>query len=1418
MKKLLSIIIALSMVLSLMPAFSVLSAGDVVYSESFESGFSSWTLKGEEYGDRISIATDEKTDGKSSIKFIDDVTDKTFSITSEPFPITAGRDYVLSADFYCPEGTAAKIYMQFLNEAGKSVLSQSILSSPRKWETLSKAYSAPENAVNAVILLWAQDSAQGVTYIDNIKVSEKGETFVDTYEVKTLKDGEIAFKLDFEEPLDNSWKFEAEKYRKNIFVSSEAHSVGNSSLAIYDDDANTIMGITSRKFGVEAGATYTVSVDFSIPEGGSGKVYFTVYDSANKKLYSKSAVGKGKEWQRNVSEHVTPEGAAYAVIILQGAAATIGKTFIDNVVVYKGRVAVDTKIENPLVKSFKTDYKNMEYSVPDIYDMPEFKPTIGHPRVYFNKNDIETIKKNATHPQNENAFKQLMKDVNNTSDGKLKDVANNVDSKMMGIIQSKAFYYAVWGDEKAGREAVAMLNNFLDTANPENSEYNAQGFMVFTIAAVYDWCYPLLTEVDKKYFQNMGCVAASTMEITFPPSIGNVINGHSAEAQLQRDQMAFGIAVYDERPEIYQNIAGRYFDEMVYSKQWLATAKASMFGDSYSTYRYQWEVIACYMMSALGIDKIYGEDHGKTLYWNLYARRGDGQLLRDGDSKGNHKQIDAYDTTGTRAYFLAGNYYKDPYLKGEFLRQNNGFKVGDVSSNQTLSAVEVLCFNDPSVEYKSVRELPLSMYYPSPKGDMIARTGWAEGKDSPVAIAEMSIDEYFTLAHDHLDSGEFEIYYKGSLATDTGYYQAGRNGSTTENKGNTVAGTVHFYNYQKRTIAHNCMLVYDPDEDPANFNNDVNDGGQISGKHFADGVTHVKDYLKKEDQYKHGTVMGREIGPDEIQPDYTYLKGDIENAYGEKVPEYERSFMFLNLKNNDYPMAMVVFDRVVAKDKSFKKSWVLHGVNKPEVSGNRTVFRRAEEGYNGKLTVDTLLPKADNTSINVIGGKGQEHMVNGVNYYGETIEGTISEGGGYRIEVSPKAQSEKDYFLNVLQVGDNDKELAPLESQMIEGNTHTGVQIYDRVVMFGKEKERTSNTVSFSFTGEGSFKFAVADLKEGTWSVSKDGTELSKIAVAKEGGVGSFEGVAGSYTLTYVSADGEKVFTKTPLETMGINLKKGTTYIYSDVEPTIINSRTLVPMRAIFEALDASVSWDAETSTATGEKDGRIIKIIKDSTIAYVDDKEITLDSPATIVNGRFLVPVRFIAESFGIEVNWDALSKTVIFKDAALDGLDTFKGPFVPRFNVENSLTVEILQQSGDDGAGNNIRQILDGNYASSWGSKVDDEGNLGFGIFDLGSVKTIDSLYMAFKAGKQRIYTFSIYVSEDGKNYTLAKDKLKSSGTSEELEKFDLGGVKGRYIKILGYGNTVNDWNNYTEIFFTGKQGRRKMFLGACKENKNK
>lgn len=97
-----------------------------------------------------------------------------------------------------------------------------------------------------------------------------------------------------------------------------------------------------------------------------------------------------------------------------------------------------------------------------------------------------------------------------------------------------------------------------------------------------------------------------------------------------------------------------------------------------------------------------------------------------------------------------------------------------------------------------------------------------------------------------------------------------------------------------------------------------------------------------------------------------------------------------------------------------------------------------------------------------------------------------------------------------------------------------------------------------------------------------------------------------------------------------------------EVPPQIINDRTLVPLRAIFEALGAEVEWDGDTRTVTAEKDGTEISLTIDSYVMTVDDRTVELDSPAVIVDDRTLVPVRAVSESFGAKVDWDEQSRTV--------------------------------------------------------------------------------------------------------------------------------------------------------------------------------
>lgn len=109
----------------------------------------------------------------------------------------------------------------------------------------------------------------------------------------------------------------------------------------------------------------------------------------------------------------------------------------------------------------------------------------------------------------------------------------------------------------------------------------------------------------------------------------------------------------------------------------------------------------------------------------------------------------------------------------------------------------------------------------------------------------------------------------------------------------------------------------------------------------------------------------------------------------------------------------------------------------------------------------------------------------------------------------------------------------------------------------------------------------------------------------------------------------------------------------SKVEPQIINSRTMVPFRKIFNSLgviDEDITWIPETRTVIAKKDNVEIELQIDNNVAKKtvsgETSSITLDSAPVIYESRTLVPVRFIAESMEKLVGWDAENRTVIIID----------------------------------------------------------------------------------------------------------------------------------------------------------------------------
>ncbi|MDI6601869.1 MAG: copper amine oxidase N-terminal domain-containing protein [Thermoanaerobacteraceae bacterium] len=101
-----------------------------------------------------------------------------------------------------------------------------------------------------------------------------------------------------------------------------------------------------------------------------------------------------------------------------------------------------------------------------------------------------------------------------------------------------------------------------------------------------------------------------------------------------------------------------------------------------------------------------------------------------------------------------------------------------------------------------------------------------------------------------------------------------------------------------------------------------------------------------------------------------------------------------------------------------------------------------------------------------------------------------------------------------------------------------------------------------------------------------------------------------------------------------------------DVPPVIKDGKTLIPVRAIMEALGATVKWDQSTNTVTIIKGNTTIQFVLGESKVLVNGNEVNLDVPAMEISNRTFVPLRFIAETLGEKVNYDNNTGDVNIED----------------------------------------------------------------------------------------------------------------------------------------------------------------------------
>ena len=114
----------------------------------------------------------------------------------------------------------------------------------------------------------------------------------------------------------------------------------------------------------------------------------------------------------------------------------------------------------------------------------------------------------------------------------------------------------------------------------------------------------------------------------------------------------------------------------------------------------------------------------------------------------------------------------------------------------------------------------------------------------------------------------------------------------------------------------------------------------------------------------------------------------------------------------------------------------------------------------------------------------------------------------------------------------------------------------------------------------------------------------------------------------------------------GLSVQVNGTQLTLDEPPFIEGGRMLVPLRPIFEALDAAVTWDGTRNMVTATRANRSIQLTVDSTEAVMNGEKVKLSTPMRLKSGRTFVPLRFVAESLGASVDFDDRSNTAIVVD----------------------------------------------------------------------------------------------------------------------------------------------------------------------------
>ena len=200
--------------------------------------------------------------------------------------------------------------------------------------------------------------------------------------------------------------------------------------------------------------------------------------------------------------------------------------------------------------------------------------------------------------------------------------------------------------------------------------------------------------------------------------------------------------------------------------------------------------------------------------------------------------------------------------------------------------------------------------------------------------------------------------------------------------------------------------------------------------------------------------------------------------------------------------------------------------------------------------------------------------------------------------------------------------------------------VYEDVVVSENKSPYSDTAAQKVLNKVGEYFYIVDNAGKGIW-MSQDGVYFTKFLVPYDEWENGIDIIYNINAKSYIIKENINNY----MPDNNIYIKINNCILGFETPPVIEDDRTLVPMRFLFEQMGANVEWNQDTMTATATMNNATVEFSINNTNAEVNGTAATMEVPARLVNGKTMVPLRFLSEELGYTVTWDDETRTAVIE-----------------------------------------------------------------------------------------------------------------------------------------------------------------------------